>query len=151
MIRLVWLLLLSLPVSTWAGLESAPKVSELRGNESLWAFLMRLPSSFEAQIFYGVVLFGIVGLFANYATKWLRGEIAGSLIKYLFLDNVRGTLLSLSAAIGVGIGGITAGVFETASGEFVGWFNVMWIGLTNGFMWDAALNGSQSSAKVATP
>lgn len=129
--------------------QPAQKISELKSNgESLWTFLGRLPASFEAQIFYAIVLFGIIGMFTNYAVKWMKKQIAGSLINYLFHDNLRGTLLSISTTIGIGIGAITGGVFETASGEFVGWFNVMWIALTNGFMWDSALNNGSAESNV---
>lgn len=135
----------------FAGMENAQKIGEIKGgSESLISFLQRLPSSFEAQIFYAVVLFGAVGMFTNYSIKWMRSEISGSLIKYLFFDNFRGTMLSFCTTVGIGIGAITGGVFETASGEFVGWFNVLWISLTNGFMWDAALNRSQT-AQPAQP
>lgn len=124
-----------------ADVQNATRISDLKGTgETLTHFLQRLPSSFEAQIFYAVVLFGLVGMLANYAVKWMKREIGGSLIKYLFFSNVRGTMLSLFTTIGVGIGAITAGVFETTSGEFVGWFNVMWVSLSNGFMWDATMN-----------
>lgn len=130
--------------AVFAGLENAQKIGEIKGQgESFLTFLSRLPASFEAQIFYAVALFGLVGMMANYSVKWMRGEIAGSLISYLFLHNIRATLLSYATTIGVGIGAITAGVFETGSGEFVGWFNVMWVSLTNGYMWDAALNAGQ--------
>lgn len=139
-----YLLYLMLLVPTWV-FAQAPRISEIKqgAGESLWDFLMRLPMSFEAQIFYAVVLFGGVGMFSNYAVKWMRKEIAGSLFKYLFLCNLRGTLLSFSTTVGIGIAAITGGVFETGSGEFVGWFNVLWVSLTNGFMWDAALNRGQ--------
>jgi len=131
-------------LSTASAIENAQKIAELKGpGESLWTFLQRLPASFEAQIFYAISLFGLVGLMANYTVRWMKSEIAGSLFAYLFNDNIRGTLFSYATTIGVGIGAITAGVFETSSGEFVGWFNVMWVSLTNGYMWDAALNQGQ--------
>lgn len=125
----------------FGAIEQAQKIGEIKGaSESLAQFLSRLPASFEAQIFYAICLFGAAGMLTNYGVKWLKGEIGGSLIKYLFFNNIRGTLLSFFTTVGVGIGAITSGVFETAGGEFVGWFNVMWISLTNGFMWDATMN-----------
>lgn len=147
-------IILGIFCSGWvlAALAQAPKIAELKGQgESLWSFLSRLPGSFEAQVFYGVVLFGAVGMFTNYAVKWMRKDISGSLLAYLFRDNLRGTLLSFSTTVGVGIAAITGGVFETSSGEFVGWFNVMWISLTNGFMWDAALNRGTRPVEAQTP
>lgn len=122
---------------------TADKISEIKalhGPETLWQFLGHLPASFEAQIFYALLLGGCVGMLLNYWIKWLRKDIAGSLIAYLFVNNMRGTMLSFVSAIGTGIAGITAGVFETANGDFVGWFNVLWIAVSNGFFWDAAAN-----------
>lgn len=142
----LWLTVLMLFFSpiVLAAMEDAEKISEIKGRgESLWGFLERLPSSFEAQIFYAVVLFGVIGMFINYAQRWMKKEISGSLINYLFCENIRGTMLSISTTIGVGVGAITGGIFETGSGEFVGWFNVMWVSLMNGFMWDSALNKGQ--------
>lgn len=119
------------------------KISALKvqhAQESLWQFLSALPGSFEAQIFYAILLGGLVGMLLNYWIKWLRNEISGSLFGYLFVNNMRGTMLSFVSAVGTGIAGITAGVFETGGGDFVGWFNVLWIAVSNGFFWDAAAN-----------
>lgn len=141
----MWAAAFLFAIAPLADALEAQKIAEIKagGNESLWEFLARLPGSFEAQIFYAVGIFGAVGMFMNYIQRWLKKEIAGNLWHYLFDCNIRGTLLSFSTTIGVGIGAITGGVFETASGEFVGWFNVMWVSLTNGFMWDVALNKSE--------
>ncbi len=136
-----FILVVLLLIADGAVALEAQKIAEIRaGDESLWAFLHRLPSSFEAQIFYAGALFSCLGMLANYFQKWLRKEIAGSLVTYLFIHNPRATLLSYFTALGVFTGGISAGVFETDQGAFVGWFNVMWVALSNGFMWDAALN-----------
>jgi len=108
--------------------------------ESLWQFLSQLPGSMEAQILYGLLLAGVVGMMAHYLMRWLNGEISGSLVRYLFTDYPRRTLLAFAGIIGVALTAITSGVFETDSGEFVGWLNVLWVGLTNGYAADSVAN-----------
>ncbi len=108
--------------------------------ESLWQFLAQLPGSMEAQILYALLLAGIVGMGAHYLMRWLNGEITGSLARYLFLDYPRRTLLAFAGVVGIALTAITSGVFETESGEFVGWLNVLWIGLTNGYASDSVAN-----------
>lgn len=138
----VWFGAFGFFVALSAGAQG-PTIAQIKFDsrqESLWAFLAKLPASFEAQMFYGVLIGGLVGMLVNYGIKWMRGEIQGSLIAYLFFHNVRGTMLSFVSAVGTGIAGITMGVFTTSNGEFTGWFNLMWIAVSNGFFWDAAAN-----------
>ena len=63
--------------------------------ESLWSFLWALPSSFEAMTLYALVLGAVVGMCAHYITRWATGDIAGSLLNYLFLQNPRATVLAV--------------------------------------------------------
>lgn len=114
--------------------------------ESLWKFLSAAPGSLELQIFYVIVIGGFAGVFVNYAVKWMKKEIAGSLGAYLFVDNVRGTLLSWTTTIGAGVAGITSGMFETPDGTFIGWFRVLVLCFGNGFFWDAVINKGQKPA-----
>ena len=109
-------------------------------NESLWHFLAQLPTSFDAQILYGLLISGFVGIMAHYMAKWLRGEVEGSLWQYLFVNEARHTFLSLGTLFAASIAAIAANVFETDAGAFVGWTNVMWIGLTTGFSGDSVMN-----------
>ena len=128
-------------------IEQAKTIQQIKAQQvSLWDFLGALPASFEAQMFYGVLLGGLVGMLLNYGIKWLRREISGSLLAYLFVDNIRGTLLSFVSAVGTGLAGIATGVFTTQDGQFVGWFNLMWIAVSNGFFWDAAANKGTRTA-----
>jgi hypothetical protein len=94
----------------------------------------------EAQIFYAIVVCGALGVFFNYAVKWMKKEIAGSLWAYLFVDNARGTLLSWTSTVGAGVVGITSGMFETPDGTFIGWFRTLVLCFGNGFFWDAVMN-----------
>ena len=114
--------------------------------ESLWHFLAALPTTMEAQILYGVLLSGVVGMVANYTVKWARGEIAGSLWQYLFLTQFRATLLSFFGYMGLAITSIAAAIFSTSDGQFVGWATVLWFGATNGFAVDAIANRGDRKA-----
>jgi hypothetical protein len=126
----------------------APKMAELKAQspESLWTFLRAMPASFEAQLFYAIVCFGALGVMVNYAVKWMKKEIAGSLFAYLFVDNFRGTLLSWTTTAGAGIAGITSGMFETPDGTFIGWFRALVLCFGNGFFWDAVMNRGKQAA-----
>lgn len=114
--------------------------AKLAAPESLWHFLLSLPGTIEAQQLYGLMIAGTLGMIANWLVKWLRGDIAGSLWCYLFHQNVRGTVLSLFSFIGLALTSITANVFVAEGGAFVGWTNVLWFGLTQGFAVDAIAN-----------
>jgi hypothetical protein len=125
---------------------NAQKIADLKveHTQSLSDFLMALPASMEAQIFYAIVLAGVLGVFFNYAVKWMKKEIAGSLTAYLFHDNVRATLLSVCSTVGAGVVGITSGMFETPDGSFIGWFRTLVLAFGNGFFWDAVVNRGAS-------
>lgn len=122
----------------------APTIEQIKQqaptSESLWQFLAQIPSSMEGQIFLGLLIAGILGMAGNYTVKWAKGEIAGSLWRYLFCTNVRSTMLSLTSYVGLMVTSIVAGIFTGEHGGFVGWTNVFWFGLTNGFAVDAIAN-----------
>lgn len=117
---------------------------------SLWKFLAALPASMEAQIFYGLMLSGTIGMAAHYFTRWAKGEIGGSLITYLFDSYARRTALAASILIGMSVTAISSNVFVTESGTFVGWLNVIWFGLSNGFASDSIANKGEP-AKTGGP
>ena len=108
--------------------------------QSLWHFLAQLPQTQEAQLLYGLILAGAVGMVANYLVKWAKGEIEGNLWCYLVKDKLRATVLSFSSYVGVAVASIAAGIFVTDGGIFVGWSTVLWFGVTNGFAVDAIAN-----------
>lgn len=116
--------------------------------ESLWEFLSSLPATVEAQILYALLLSGVVGMMAHYFTRWAKSEIQGSLITYMFGTCVRSTALAFTVMVGSGITAITSGVFVSETGAFVGWLNVMWFGITNGYAADSIAN--RSPTKEAT-
>lgn len=121
-------------------LADAPKFKDIKNaHESLWDFLTALPSSMEAQILYALLLAGVVGMLASWLLKWARGQ-AGALQRYLFTEDVRYTVLAVAAYFGICLTAISSGIFVTDDGVFVGWANVLWFGLTNGFGADTVAN-----------
>lgn len=114
-----------------------------KSTQSLWDFLAALPTSFEAQLLYALLLSGLAGMFANYLVRWARQEIAGSLWAYLVVQNPRGTILSFCTYLSAALLAIWAGVFVVADNVFVGWGAVLWLGATNGFAIDAIANKGQ--------
>lgn len=133
---------------------------------SLWDFLLSIPSLPESKIMLGLLISGTLGLIANWAVRFARGEV-GSLGNYLFKTNVRRTLLSVLTLFGTLLSSVVSGVFFTdasaALGEmaqcaqsvphadkaFVGWINVLWVGATTGFGIDAIIN--KGEREVWTP
>lgn len=113
------------------------QLSETRP-EGLWHWLASLPQSFEAEILCGLLLSGFLGALVSWLVKWTNGEASG-LLDYCFKNSAKRTAASVLAFLGVIAGFIALEIFTTASGEFVGWMNVM----VNGFM-----AGSGSDAMI---
>ncbi len=112
--------------------------------QSLWQFLQALPSTQEAQVFYALMLAGTLGMMASYAIKWLKGDITGSLWKYLFEQNLKSTLLAFLTYVGTALAAIYADAFHVGPDSvFVGWGMVMWLAAVNGFSIDAIVNKGQ--------
>lgn len=116
------------------------------GTQSLWQFLVALPVSFEAQVFYGLALFGFVGMLGHYFKQWKRREIVGNPLRYLFLDNPFNTLFAYGGVLVTALGAIAMNVFTDDAGHFVGWLNVMGWGLMAGYTLDSTANkGAQTN------
>jgi hypothetical protein len=60
----------------------------------LWHFLLNLPVTQEAQLFYALMLSGSMGMIASYVMKWAKSEIDACLGEYLFQQNQRATVLA---------------------------------------------------------
>ena len=84
---------------------------------------------------------GCFGIAANYAYKWLRDEIRGSLWQYLTLQHPKRTLLSFATFFGYACATILSPVLDGA-----GWGVVINMGLTTGFAIDALVNKADRQA-----
>lgn len=144
-ILLLLLATLSFSVSAFGEIAQTRAAHLPPASDSLWKFLAALPNTMEAQVFYGLLLSGTIGMAAHYFTRWAKGEIQGSLFAYLFDSYARRTSLALTVIVGMAITAITSNVFVTESGEFVGWLNVLWFGITNGYASDSIANKGQPS------
>lgn len=92
---------------------------------------------------YMLIFAGILGGIASWLVKWAKKQ-AGSLRQYLFTD-FRYTVLAGVGYIGLCWTAIGSGIFVNEQQIFVGWANVLWFGITNGFGADMVANkGSKS-------
>lgn len=127
------------------GKDLAPTIAEQQP-ESLWQFLQALPKSREAELFWGLMIGGTIGMIGHYVLKWTRNEIVENLFVYLWI-NKRSTLYSFFSYVGVAIAAIGSNAFTVdvlvlgiKKQVFVGWKVVLWMGVTNGFTIDAIVN-----------
>lgn len=128
---------------------TGPRIQDIRATQnSFWDFLAALPGSMEGQIFMAMLIMGAIGMMAHYAMRWLQGQITGGLFNYMFISYPKRTGLAYAGIIGAALTAIASNVFVTDSGEFVGWLNVIWFGLTNGYAADSVAN---KGAEVKDP
>lgn len=111
-----------------ADVGTAQRIVEMKGGgESLWVFAQRLPSSFEAQVFYGLFLSGLAGTIGSFLWKWSQG------VADLHHFTARYAVGQWLWLIGSSIAAIMTVGFQTESGEFFGWLAVLWSGGFAGF------------------
>ena len=119
---------------------NAPTVAQVKqGPGSLWDFLLQLPATTEAQIFYGLVIGCLAGMLVHYVQKWASQEISGGLLDYLFFQYPRHTVLAVIAIGTWSAGEVASGIF-VVDGTFVGWALVLLSGVKTGYMGDALIN-----------
>lgn len=107
--------------------------------DGLLDFLMQLPGTMEAQIFYALLIGSLVGMVAHYLVRWREGDIAGSLWAYLFYENPRRSILSIFGIITWSATEAATGLFFH-EGQFVGWALVIISGIKTGYAGDSLLN-----------
>ena len=78
---------------------------------------------------------GFVGMFAHYAKKWLRREINGSPIDYLFRDHPRETALAAMAFVGA-----AGGIYLAGQMHGLAFSQLVLLGFTTGYTCDSGLN-----------
>lgn len=105
----------------------------------LSVFLSSLPGSWEMQIFYGLMLSGIAGMFAHYLLKWARDEIKENLVCY-WITNGKKTLLSLLTYTSLAMTASFNDAFVGELGGFVGWKMVLSWGWSMGLAIDVLVN-----------
>lgn len=140
----VALMLAVLAFEVWAqaAATAAAGSQDLKLGQSLKQFLMNLPSSPEAQLLSGMVISGTLGICIHYFMKYLNDEP-------LFKGRWKSVLASWFTFIGWSAGCVSAGMFVTDNGDFVGWMNVLSFGLTSGLGIDAVANKGFKPTRMA--
>jgi len=115
------------------------KVATPPGND-LWSFLMQLPTTHEAQVWYALLLGGIVGMIGHYIRGRAANNIGGNPIDYFFRDNVWRSIGAMVAVASELFGEVGSGLFTTDAGAFVGWGLVLLSGLKTGYLGDSLVN-----------
>ena len=118
--------------------------------QSLWAYLMSIPTSLEASIFYAMMIGCVFGIGANYTRLWASDQITGGFFDYLFHQYPRRTLLAIFAAASWSVGEVSMGIYQGSAGELFSWSLVLVSGFKNGFTGDALANKG-SAANAAKP
>lgn len=121
-------------------IDNAQTIAQAKNGQSLIDFLMALPATMEAQIFYALVLGCLVGMIGHYLRAYATGQITDCLGEYLFKTQARRTWLTLITVITWSAGEVSAGLFTTTDGTFVGWGLVILSGLKTGYAGDSLLN-----------
>lgn len=155
---LLWVGVVALAVASMSAFGVGPtgdSIATMKANnpvgDSLWKFLLKLPETAEAQLLYGLWISGFLGIAAHYVHLWLTESIEGSLWNYLFHQYPRRTLLTVCAYVAWTFTLVGTSVFETDAGIFVGWWNVLLFGASNGFGVDALANKGSLTTVAAKP
>lgn len=117
----------------------AKKIAQIRADETLWQFLVKLPSSFEAQVFYALVLSGAAGLIGSWLWKVSQGQA-----DFRHFTG-RYCLAQLLWLIGSSIAAIFTVGFQTEDGVFFGWLAVLWSGGFAGFSGDVKVKEARQA------
>lgn len=130
---------------------AGPTIADVKATaplqQSLWEFLLKMPGTLEAQIFYALEIFGLMGITCNYMRLWLTEQISGNLWCYLVHQYPRRTILTVGAYTAWSIGLLSTSTFVGEGGTFVGWMNVIIFALTNGYGADSLANKGSPPAR----
>ena len=123
-------------------IQQAQTIAEAKAAtpESLLHFLMQLPMTFEAQLWYALMLGGVLGMIGHYIRGRSSGNIAGNPIDYFFRDNLWRSIGAASAMAAELFAEIGTGLFTSEAGLFVGWGIVLLSGLKTGYAADSLIN-----------
>lgn len=110
------------------------------GPQSLWDFLSQLPGTMDAQIWYGLLLGGLIGMALHYAIKMRTGEVGGNPIDYFIKTSPWRTIGALAAMASWAFGEVLTGIYVNGDGIFIGWAAVLISGIKNGYLGDSIIN-----------
>lgn len=126
-------------------IESATTIAQAKLDtpNSLWDFLLALPATQEAQMFYALLIGGAVGMCIHYLHGRAVGDIAGSPVDYFFRVNVWRSVAAMFAVVAELFSEAGIGIFISDAGEFVGWGVVLMSGIKTGYVGDSLVNKGQ--------
>lgn len=143
-------------------MNPAPTVSELNAArpdslEGLIQFVLSVPASHEAAIFYAALFAGAIGFIASWWVKYSIAKTVDDCIwAYFFKVHTRRTMGVLGTYLGTVIFSITTGAFDSGSatagtgeiikGVFAGWQNVFSVCITAAMAADGTLNKGTQGA-----
>lgn len=125
--------------------SEAPTVAQLNAEridnpQGLLHFLLQIPTSHEAAIFYAGLLAMLAGFFASWITKYAVAKVIDdTLVDYFFRVHKRRTLGVFASYVGTLLFAISTGLFDNA-GAFTGWYNVLGWAFTAAMAADGTLN-----------
>lgn len=121
--------------------------TQMARDQTLTEFVRQFWDGQQLRVFLLLMASGSLGMIANWAVRWARGEIRGCLTVYLFRDNPRATALSLFTYTGAVLAAMQADVVHVGeAGTFIGWANVAWLGASNGYFIDNIVNKGERAA-----
>jgi hypothetical protein len=138
--RMLFFLFLASYSFTYAQGPAGITIAQAHAQEPLWTFLAKLPFTYDAQIFYALLLGGLLGMVGHYLRRWGSGEIAGSLLDYMVRQHPRATLMAAAGIVTELAGEVGTGLFTTTEGAFVGWALVILSGIKTGYLGDSIAN-----------
>lgn len=118
----------------------AKKIAQIKADETLWSFIVKIPTSLEAQLLYALVISGLIGMIASWLWKWSQGQADSS---HWTKKYVIGQLLWL---VGSSVTAIFVVGFQTEDGVFFGWMSVLWAGAFAGFSGDVKVKSKDSGS-----
>ena len=130
---------------------NAQTIAEAKVHTSLWDFLLALPGTMEAQIFYALALGCALGTILHYTKQWLTQEASGSLWDYLFIQHPKRTAMAIFTVLSWSAGEVATGLFVTGDGVFVGWALVILSGLKTGYLGDSIVNKGNAGEPPTQP
>lgn len=105
-------------------------------------YVVSMATSVEAECFWVLLGFSLVGMVAHYIRLWASKQVEGDVFKWL-RDNPRGAVLSIIGAATFSFGEVSAGLYQFANGEVFSWGLVILSGFKNGYGADSLANKPQ--------
>lgn len=120
----------------------AKTIAQVRSEDttSLWDFIMQLPGTLDAQIWYALLIGGAVGMILHYAVKLRTDDITGSPLEYFMRQSPWRTVGTIAAMASWAFGEVLTGIYVNSQDVFIGWGAVLLSGVKTGYLGDSIIN-----------